>query len=221
MAFPEANSTSNAPHSRKSSIGPFQRYRWMDIDSLPALNLRQRLHYLPTYAKWQSLIEIAVEACAPNAKCLLNPKIGFSGEHMICEVCSDDHVSWTAKLPTGPIYFTDESGMSSFLGGINVSEMQIEIDTMKLLANQSSIPVPRVHATNSCQNSIHLPWCYLQGRRKNIYCVRYSNYRRTIPDGRGLLQGVVNVERTRPSTNNETEPGCSRRIAAVPQGISA
>jgi len=86
--------------------------------------------------------------------------------------------------------------LMQLLGGINMSEMQIEIDTMKLLANQSSIPVPRVHATNSCQNSIHLPWCYLQGRRKNIYCVRYSNYRRTIPDGRGLLQ-VLGMDRPR------------------------
>ena len=55
-----------------------------------------------------------MEACAPNPKCLLNPKIGFGGEHMIREVCFDDGVSWIAKLPIGPIYFINESGMCSF-----------------------------------------------------------------------------------------------------------
>jgi len=244
----------------------------MDIDSLPAPDLRQRLHYVAKYAKWESLIEIAAQARAPNAKCLLNPKIGFGGEHMIREICFEDGVSWIAKLPIGPISI-DESGTCSFdansWGDQQAREMQIEIDTMNFLASQSSIPVPRVYAADtSCQNPVQLPymlmdairgnsvrdlgdsvpepflnkylvalaqiqvqsnwresdlglgrtlqpyllpmWCNLQRQRRNIYRVRYSNSRRTIPDCRGLLQGVVNVERTRPSTNNQTEPRFSQ-----------
>jgi len=175
MTSREANSTSNAPHGRTTSTRPFQGYRWMDIDWLPALDLRQRLHYVAKYAKWESLIEIAVDARAPNAKCLLNPKIGFGGEHMIREVCFDDGVSWIAKLPIGPISI-DESGTCSFdanaWGDQHARDMQIEIDTMNFLAPQSSIPVPcsRYFLSEPCSSSVYIDgcnsWKFSQGPRR-------------------------------------------------------
>lgn len=96
---------------------------------------------------WDALIEYA-NKLRNGMICKLLPDIGLGYNHLVRIIEFEDHVRWIARLRMPPLSRTQATS------SLNKQIMENEYNTILLVKQKTSIPVPRVHAVELDTESI-------------------------------------------------------------------
>ncbi|OHE90477.1 hypothetical protein CORC01_14228 [Colletotrichum orchidophilum] len=134
----ERSLSDGTPQSSKA----FSGYRWTYHDSLQEGPIRSRAESFSASVDWSSLLQYAARR-RNGTSCRLLRDIGLGYNHMVRIIQFDDGVRWVARLRMPPI---KSSGVFEDSDESVEAVEKCEYNTISLVRQWSSIPIPEVHA---------------------------------------------------------------------------
>jgi hypothetical protein len=120
----------------------FSGYRWTYFRSLGEGSVRSRAETFLTSVDWAALQEIAAST-KNGIDCRLLPDIGLGYNHMVRIIQFSDGGRWVARLKLPSLAKHDASGHV-----LDAREI-CEFNTMSILHQKTSIPIPKIHNLKS------------------------------------------------------------------------
>ncbi|KAK1657037.1 hypothetical protein BDP55DRAFT_41921 [Colletotrichum godetiae] len=134
----ERSSSDDTPQSSEA----FSGYRWTYHDSLQEGPIRSRAESFSASVDWSSLLQYAAKR-RNGSSCQLLRDIGLGYNHMVRIIQFDDGVRWVARLRM-PSFGTSAVSENSDQSVEAVENC--EYNTISLVRQKTSIPIPEVHA---------------------------------------------------------------------------
>jgi hypothetical protein len=133
-------------HSLLEEPSGFAGNRWTYYGSIQEGPRRARIDQFLETVDWHALQQYAATK-RNGVVCKILPDIGLGGVHMVRIIEFDDGIRWVARLRMPPL---DSSGLSELS---QETKKQSEYMTMSLVRQETSVPVPEVHAVETSQHN--------------------------------------------------------------------
>ncbi|RKK89688.1 hypothetical protein BFJ68_g16646 [Fusarium oxysporum] len=142
----------------------FSDYRWQYFSSLTEGPTRSRAELFLESVDWPALQ--AFTATRRNGSdCRILPHIGLGYNHMVRIIEFDDGYRWVARLKLPPLSKPNASESEQ----VSDTTMICEVNTISLLRQKTSIPIPKIHAFEARFNcSVGAPFMLMDCLKGNV-----------------------------------------------------
>jgi len=139
----------------------FDGFKWPPAPSHGPLRVRNQ-YFHDVMVDWDALRNVATALRAID--CRLDERVGYGHSHMIRKVVFTDDICWIVRLPMPEMNFKgDFIPCRQYWTEDKAREMQSEIDTMSFVLTTSTVPVPRIFASNTRpENPVGVPYMLME-----------------------------------------------------------